>query len=111
MTGGFDTAYVLWVVIVLALCTVITRAGYLFVGDWLPLPEGLRRALRFAPVATLVGIIVPDLLPWSGHAWPEVDLRLPAAVFGIWVMARTRSAVLTIVAGMLALWLLQWLLA
>ncbi len=110
MSGALDTHYVLGVIAVLALCSVITRAGYLLVGDWLPLPASLRRALRYAPVAALVGIIVPELLPWSGHTWPVMDLRLPAAVIAVIVMARLRSAVLTIVAGMLALWLLRWLL-
>lgn len=105
-----DLGYVLGAVAVLAACSVITRAGYLLVGHWMPLPEGLRRALRYAPVAALVGIIVPDLLPWSGHDWPQVDLRLPAALVGIWVMVQTRSALLTILVGMLALWLMRWLL-
>ena len=93
------------------LCSVITRAGYLLFGDHLPLPDGVRRALRYAPVAALVAIIVPDLLPWSGAAGLALDMRLPAAIIATVVMVRTRSAILTIVAGMLALWTLRWLAA
>ena len=106
-----DTTYVLLAILALMLCSVITRAGYLLFGDWLPLPDNVRRALRYAPVAALVAIIVPDLLPWDGSAGIAMDLRLPAAVVATVVMLKTRSAMLTIVAGMLALWGLRWLAA
>lgn len=106
-----DITYVLLAILALMLCSVITRAGYLLLGDWLPLPDSVRRALRYAPVAALVGIIVPDLLPWDGTASLALDLRLPAALVATVVMLKTRSAILTIVAGMLALWGLRWLIA
>lgn len=55
--------YVLGAILVLALCSLITRAGYMVFGDYLPLPEGVRRALRYAPAAALTGIIIPEILP------------------------------------------------
>jgi len=107
--GAADTAYVLLAIGALALCSLLARAGFLLFGDYLPLPDALRRALRYAPVAALVGIIVPDVLPWHAGVGPTVDLRLPAALIGVAILVRTRSAVLAIACGMLALWGLRWL--
>lgn len=106
-----DTSYLLLAILALMLCSVISRAGYLLLGDHLPLPDGVRRALRYAPVAALVAIIVPELLPWSIATGPSIDLRLPAALAAIAIMVATRSAMLTIAGGMLLLWVLRWLIA
>jgi len=111
MPASLDGTYVLLAIVALMLCSVITRAGYLLFGDRLPLPGNVRRALRYAPVAALVAIIVPDLLPWDGSAGVVLDMRLPAAVVAAIVMVRTRSAMLTIVVGMLTFWALRWLAA
>jgi branched-subunit amino acid transport protein len=104
-----EGAYVYWAIALLALCSVITRAGYQLFGDYLPLSEGVRRALRYAPAAALTAIIVPDLLPWKAGVGPLLDLRLLAGVVGIIVFLRTRSAVAVIVSGMVVLWILRWL--
>jgi len=109
MPATADTTYLLLAILALALCSVISRAGYLLFGDYLPLPDRVRRALRFAPVAALVGIIVPELLPWHPVTGPSVDLRVPAALAAIAVLLATRSAMLTIAGGMLALWGMRWL--
>lgn len=103
--------YTGWAVLLLFLCSLLCRAGYMVFGDYMPLPEGVRRALRYAPAAALTAIIVPDILPWSAATGPQVDLRLWAALIGILVYMRTRSAVLLIVAGMAALWLMRWALS
>lgn len=100
--------YVYAAIGLLALCSLITRAGYMVFGDYLPLPDGLRRALRYAPAAALTGIIVPDLLPWKAGVGPVFDLKLVAALAAIAVFLRTRNAVLVIVAGMIVLWVLRW---
>lgn len=100
--------YVYGAVLLLMLCSVLTRAGYMLFGDRLPLTDGVRRALRYAPAAALTAIIVPDLLPWRAGEWPAFDLRLIAAAAAVLVFLRTRSAVLVIVLGMAALWGLRW---
>jgi branched-subunit amino acid transport protein len=100
--------YVYGAIALLALCSVVTRAGYQLFGDYLPLPDGVRRALRYAPAAALTAIVVPDLLPWKTAAGPEFDLKLVAGVAGVAVFLRTRSAVAVIVAGMAVLWALRW---
>jgi branched-subunit amino acid transport protein len=101
--------YVYAAIALLAVCSVITRAGYQVFGDYLPLSDGVRRALRYAPAAALTAIIVPDLLPWKAGLGPQLDMKLLAGVVGIVVFLRTRSAVAVIVTGMLVLWGLRWL--
>nr|WP_256987973.1 AzlD domain-containing protein [Bordetella genomosp. 9] len=104
-----EDAYVYAAIALLTLCSLITRAGYQVFGDYLPLSDGVRRALRYAPAAALTAIIVPDLLPWKAGMGPQLDMRLLAGVAGVLVFLRTRSAVLVIVVGMLVLWGLRWL--
>lgn len=57
--------YVYGAILLLTLCSVLTRAGFMLFGDYIPLPDGVRRALRYAPAAALTAIVVPDLLPWK----------------------------------------------
>ncbi|ANN79241.1 AzlD domain-containing protein [Bordetella flabilis] len=104
-----EELYVYAAIALLALCSVITRAGYQVFGDYLPLSDGVRRALRYAPAAALTAIIVPDLLPWKAGLGPQLDMKLLAGVVGIAVFLRTRSAVAVIVTGMMVLWGLRWL--
>ena len=101
--------YIYLAIGLLTLCSVISRTSFILFGDYIPLPDGVRRALRYAPIAALVAIIVPDLLPWVQGEGPTLNLRFPASVIAILVFLRTRSSVLIIVAGMVALWILRWL--
>ena len=103
-----DDWYVFAAILLLALCSVITRASYLLFGHLMPLPDRVRSALRYAPLAALTGIIVPEILPWHAQHGPLLDLKLVAAIVSIWVYQRTRSALLLIISGMLSLWLMRW---
>lgn len=99
--------YLLGATFLLALCSLLTRTGYLLFGDYLPLSDGLRRALRYAPAAALAGIIVPEVLPWQPGTLPSLDVKAVAALLAILLYWRTRSSLLVIVGGMLAYWLLR----
>jgi len=101
-------SYYFWAFVLMVLCAFLTRAGYMLVGSYLPLPAGLRRALRYAPVAALTAIIVPDLLPWKAGVGPVFDYKLLAGVAGTLVFLRLRNSVLLIATGMIVLWLLRW---
>lgn len=101
--------YVYSAILLLTLCSVLTRAGFMLFGDYVPLPDGLRRALRYAPAAALTAILVPDMLPWRTGVGPVFDYKLVAGIVGVLVFLRTRNAVLVIVAGMATLWALRWL--
>lgn len=102
--------YVLAAIGVLTLCSLLTRAGYFLFGDHLPLTEPVRRALRYAPVAALTAIVVPDLLPWQAGASALFEARMLAAVAAVLIYWRTRSTIGLMVGGMCAYWLIGWLL-
>ena len=105
-----DTLYLYSAILLLALCVVICRTGYLVFGHYFPLPPKLRSALRYAPLAALVAIIVPDVLPWTVQTGPQFDLKFLAAGASIVVFLVTRNGLLVILSGMLTLWALRGLL-
>lgn len=110
MTGDSEYDwYVFSVIGMLVLCSLLTRCGYFVFGDYLPLRDSVRRALRYAPTAALVGIIVPELFPWQQGMGPTLDLKAAAALIALLVYWRTRSTLLVIVGGMVAYWLLKFL--
>src|SRR5690606_8830199 len=99
--------YVLGAIVILALCSLLTRAGYMVFGDYLPLPEGLRRALRYAPAAALVGIIIPEVLPWQPGELPTLGAKAIAAAIAILIYWKTRNSLFVIIGGMVAFWLIR----
>jgi branched-subunit amino acid transport protein len=103
----------LWLVIVLAgaLTYAIRLSFILLFGKW-AIPPMVRRALRFVPPAVLTAIIIPELLLQSGALNVSFsNLRLIAGLLAIVVAWRTKNVILTILAGMVCLYLLQWLAA
>jgi len=99
----------LWVwVIAIGLLTYGLRLSFiLLLGRW-ELPPTAARVLRFVPPAVLGALIGPALLAPAG----ALDLspgnaRLLAGLLAVAVAWRTRNALLTMVAGMGALLLLQ----
>ena len=105
-----DTQYLYSAILLLALCVVICRTGYLVFGHYFPLPPKLRSALRYAPLAALAAVIVPDVLPWTAQTGPQFDLKFLAAGVSVVVFLVTRNGLLVILSGMLALWSLRGLL-
>ena len=105
-----DTAYLYSAILLLALCVVVCRTGCLVFGHYFPLPPKLRSALRYAPLAALVAIIVPDVLPWNVQSGPQFDLKFLAAGVAVLVFLATRNGLFVILSGMLALWSLRGLL-
>lgn len=75
------------------------------------LPPTLQRGLRFVPPAVLSAIIFPEILRHDGPL--DVSFgnpRLLAGLAAALVAWRTKNALLTIAAGMAALWGVQALL-
>ncbi|HLR12195.1 MAG TPA: AzlD domain-containing protein [Burkholderiaceae bacterium] len=103
------TAYVLGAVLLLSLCSFLTRCVYLMLGHKVPLPDKVRRPLRYAPMAALVAIIVPELMPFDEGIRALVDPRALAGIIAILVFAKTRSAMGLIAGGMVAFWVLRFL--
>ncbi|WP_442593040.1 AzlD domain-containing protein [Parapusillimonas sp. JC17] len=108
MTGNLEyDLYIIGVIAALAICSIITRSGYYVFGDYLPLSDSVRRALRYAPTAALVGIIVPDLIPLGSAEGEASMLKLAAALLAVVLYWRTKSTLLVIVGGMIAYWILE----
>lgn len=103
----------IWLVFVLAgLATYAIRLSFIVFVDHRSMPPLLVRSLRFIPPAVLTAIIFPELLLKDGalHLGLE-NFRFLAGLLAAVVAWRSRNVVLTIIVGMLALWLLQWLAA
>ncbi|WP_439890217.1 AzlD domain-containing protein [Ralstonia sp. 25C] len=81
------SALEIWLVIIgMTAVTVFTRSLFLAVGNRLTLPTRLQHALRFAPAAALIAIVLPDLLWNHGHfdaSWtnPRLMAGIAATVF------------------------------
>ena len=84
----------------LAALTVLTRAFFLIPEREVPIPEWLREALRYAPLAALIAVLVPEVLMTDDHfltTWK--DARLFSTGAAIVTFAITRNLLGTILAG------------
>ena len=95
----------------LAFTSFLPRASFLlFFARW-PVPETLRRALRYVPAAVFSAIIAPALLLSEGALKLAPDNpRLAAGLVAAAVAWRWRNTLITIGTGMLALHAFEWLL-
>ena len=84
----------------LAAITVITRGFFVIPEREVPIPVWLREALRYAPLAALVAVLLPEIAMTGDHliaTWK--DARIYATAMGIVVFCTTRSLLGTILAG------------
>lgn len=85
----------------LAAITVITRA-FFFIGEReLPLPGWLQQGLRYAPLAALAAVVLPEIVLTQGQlvaTWR--DARLYAAAAGLAWFWWQRGILGTILCGM-----------
>lgn len=84
----------------LGLISVFTRSFFLLPQRELPIPAWLREALRYAPLAALVAVIVPEVIMSNGQliqTWQDARLYA-AAAGGLWYWWR-RGMLGTIVCG------------
>lgn len=95
----------IWLLIVgMAAIAFLSRAIFVLPGSRLSLPPTIEKVLRYAPAAALVAIIVPDLFRVDGVVTLTADNpRLVAGAVAVVVAARTRNILLTIVCGMVVL--------
>lgn len=97
-------------IVVIGLLTFLMRLAFLWPSSQALLPRNVEQALRFVPPAVLTALIVPDLLHQSSFFLPAVDVaRLVAALVALIIAWRTRRIVVTLIVGMVTLWLLTFL--
>ena len=105
-----DVALVLTIV-GMGVITYAIRVSLFLLPEGAQLPERLLRALRYVPAAVLSAIIAPELLmPGGAFDLSLGNERLLAGLVAILVAWRTRNVLLTVIAGMGALWALQALI-
>ena len=94
----------LWVIVAcigLALITLITRAFFMIPERELPLPNWLKRGLKYAPLAALAAVIAPEIVMSNGQLISTLaDARLPALVAAVVYFFYKRSILGTIALGM-----------
>ena len=85
----------------LALVTVLTRSLLMLPREEVPIPAWAKRALKYAPLAALVAIIVPEVLLTRGVLIATLaDARLIGAAVGLAYYFWKRGILGTIVVGM-----------
>jgi branched-subunit amino acid transport protein len=101
MNAGATDFWTLGVIAGLACVTVLTRCFFFILDRPWTLPDWARRALQYAPVAALAGVVVPEVVLTQGVlAVPWTDARCWAALAGAALYYLRGSVLLTMVAGM-----------
>lgn len=91
--------------------TVITRSFFLFPDKEVPIPAWLREGLRYAPLAAMAAVVVPELLMTQGellHTWR--DARVFGALAGALYFWWRRGMLGTIVVGTSVMLVLRFVL-
>ena len=99
--GGWEG---LLVVLGLTGLTVATRGAFFLSRREVPIPEWLRQGLRYAPLAALAAVVLPEVLMTQGRLighWQ--DARVFAALAGAGYFWWRRDILGTIVTGMAVL--------
>ena len=100
MRGPTD-AWTLFVIAGLAGVTVLARCFFFILDRPWTLPPWAHRALYYAPVAALAGVVVPEVVMTNGELVPNwQDARLFGAAAGAAIYFWRRSVLLTLLGGM-----------
>lgn len=103
----------IWLVMLLGgLVTFGMRFSFIYLFGRFHIPETLRKALHYVPPAVLSALIFPELfLHDDGVLHLALDNhRLLAGLVAVLVAWFSKNTLLTIIAGMLALFVLQFVL-
>jgi len=102
----------IWLVMLLGgLITFGMRFSLIYLFGRFQIPETMRRALHYVPPAVLSAIVFPELFLHDGALHLALDnYRLLAGVIAVLVAWFSKNTLITIIAGMIALFLLQFFL-
>lgn len=92
----------------LTVVSIVTRGFFMIPDREVPIPGWLREALRYAPLAALVAVILPEIAMTGDHfidTWK--DARIYATAVGLLVFVTKRSLLGTILAGTAVLLVLR----
>ena len=99
----------IWLVMVLGgLITFLMRFSFIYLFGSFHIPETMRKALHYVPPAVLSAIVFPEIFLQNQQL--DISLgnhRLLAGLVAVITAYLTKSTLITILAGMLALALLQ----
>ncbi len=88
----------------LAVITLFTRGFFLFTRREIPFPNWLREGLRYAPLAALTAVVLPEIVMRDGHLITTVlDARIFAVLAATAYFYWRRGILGTIVVGMAVL--------
>ena len=89
-------------VVGLAVLTLVTRSFFMIPERELPMPDWLKRGLKYAPLAALTAVIAPEIFMANGELIATLkDARLPAVPCASAYYFWRRGILGTIVVGML----------
>ena len=99
----------IWLVMILGgLITFGMRFSLIYLFGKFQIPEMMRRALHYVPPAVLSAIVFPELFLHDGALNLSLaNTRLLAGLIAIVVAWFSKNTLITIVVGMIALFLLQ----
>ncbi len=98
-------------IIAIGLATYAIRLSFIYLFGRMDVPDILRRALFYVPPAVLSAIVFPELLfPGGVLNFSLGNARLLAGLLAALVAWRTKNVLLTLLSGMVALYVLQLLL-
>ena len=88
--------------------TLLTRCFFLISNQSRPLPDWLKQGLRYAPLAALAAVILPEIFITQGHLIDQwKDPRLFAAAVGTAYFVWRRGILGTILSGTAVMLLLR----
>ncbi|HEY3993938.1 MAG TPA: AzlD domain-containing protein [Ktedonobacteraceae bacterium] len=102
---------IIWLLILgIGIATYATRLSFVTFFGKREMPAFILRLLRFVPMAVLSAIIWPQLFVANNALNLSLDnprwiAGILAGILAWW----TRNVLLTIVVGMVALWILEWI--
>jgi branched-subunit amino acid transport protein len=101
-----------WISILgLMVITFLTRGFFLLMGTRVELPDAVQRAIRYAPAAALVAIVVPEIFLLKSGVVATFEWKNPHLWGGLVAISSfllTRSMVLTIILGMVGFTCARW---
>lgn len=101
----------IWFVLIIGgLITFGMRFSLIYLFGKFEIPESIKKTLHYVPPAVLSAIIFPELFIQDGELnFQLTNIRLLAGIIAIITAWFSKNTLLTIIVGMVALFILSWL--